>query len=185
MEIADIYGDLPALEPERLVLRKITPNDLDDMFSYCSNDEVAKYVTWNTHKTPEDTMGFIDFVLNQYENGKIAPWGMEDKETGKLVGTIDFVSWQPHHKTAEIGYVISPEHWGKGFTPEAAKALITFGFEKMELVRIQARCFVDNHPSQRVMEKVGMSFEGIIRKGMFVKGQHWDLKMYSILREEF
>jgi [ribosomal protein S5]-alanine N-acetyltransferase len=184
MEIADIYSNLPVLETERLLLRKIMSDDLEDMYSYCSNDEVAKYVTWNTHRSLADTKGFVDFVLNQYENGRIAPWGMEYKETGRLVGTIDFVSWQLHHKTAEIGYVISPEYWGKGLTPEASRELIRFGFEKMDLVRIQARCFVENIASQRVMEKVGMSFEGIIRNGMLVKGQHWDLKLYSIIKEE-
>jgi [ribosomal protein S5]-alanine N-acetyltransferase len=184
MEIADIYSNLPVLETERLLLRKITPDDLEDMYSYCSNDDVAKYVTWSTHRSFADTKGFVDFVLNQYENGLIAPWGMEYKETGRLVGTIDFVSWQPHHRTAEIGYVISPEYWGKGLTPEASRELIRFGFEKMDLVRIQARCFVENIASQRVMEKVGMSFEGIIRNGMLVKGQHWDIKLYSIIKEE-
>jgi len=55
----------------------------------------------------------------------------------------------------------------------------------MELVRVQARCLVENIGSQRVMEKIGMSYEGTVRKGIKVKGQHWDLKLYSILKEEF
>jgi ribosomal-protein-alanine N-acetyltransferase len=185
MEIEKIYGDLPVLETERLILRKITLEDVEDMYSYASNEEVSKYVTWNTHRTLSDTKEFVEFVLNQYENKKVAPWGIEYKENGKFIGTIDFVWWQPNHKSAEIGYVISKDYWGKGITTEAAKEVIKFGFEKMDLVRIQARCFVENIGSQRVMEKVGMSFEGIIRKGIFVKGKHRDLKVYSILKEEF
>ncbi|WP_026565799.1 GNAT family N-acetyltransferase [Bacillus sp. UNC41MFS5] len=183
MDIEKIYGNLPILETERLILRKVTLDDAEDMFSYGSNEEVTKYVTWNAHKTLSDTKEFIGFVLNKYENSQVAPWGIEYKENGKFIGTIDFVWWQSNHKIAEIGYVISQEYWGMGLTTEAAKEVIKFGFEKMNLVRIQARCFVENIGSARVMEKTGMSFEGILRKGMFVKGKHQDLKMFSILEE--
>ncbi len=185
VEIEQIYGDLPILETERLLLRKITPADAEDMFEYGSNEEVAQYVTWDTHRKLSDTQTFIDYVLNQYSNKKVAPWGIELKGTGRLIGTIDFVWWQPNHRSAEIGYVVAPEYWGKGICTEAAKAIIKFGFEQMELIRIQARCFVDNTGSARVMEKAGMSFEGINRKAMFIKGRHRDLKVYSILQEEF
>lgn len=184
MEIKKIYGDLPVLETERLLLRKVTLKDAEEMFLYGSNEEVAKYVTWNTHKTLAETKEFIKLILSKYESGQVAPWGIEFKETGKFIGTIDFVSWQPNHKTAEIGYVISQDYWGKGLTTEAAKEIIKFGFEKMDFVRIQAKCLLENIGSARVMEKTGMTFEGIIRKGMFIKGEHQDLKMYSILKGE-
>ncbi|WP_210366461.1 GNAT family protein [Bacillus sp. REN3] len=184
MRIEDIYGDLPRMETERLTLRKIGFHDAEDMFSYASNEEVSKYLTWETHKSIEDTKGFIDFILTQYESGNIAPWGIELKKTGKLIGTIDFVSWNPRHKVAELGFVIAKEQWGKGLTTEAATKLIQFGFERMDLIRIQARCFSENIRSERVMEKAGMHLEGILRKAMFVKGRHRDLKMYSIMRDE-
>jgi [ribosomal protein S5]-alanine N-acetyltransferase len=185
MQIEEVYADLPRLETDRLILRKITLDDAEDMFAYGSIDEVTTYVTWNKHQTLADTKQFIDFILGQYENKRIAPWGIELKETGRLIGTIDFVSWNTNHKISEIGYVITPDCWGNGITTEAAKELIKFGFSKMDLVRIQARCFTENIGSERVMEKAGMTFEGIIRKGMLVKGKHQDLKMYSILLEEY
>ena len=185
MEIKKIYGDLPVLETERLILRKITLEDAEAMYSYGCNEEVTMYVTWDTHRTLSDTKEFIEFILTQYENKKVAPWGIEYKENGKFIGTINFLGWQPNHNIAEIGYVISQEYWEKGITTEATKKIIEFGFGKMDLVRIQARCFLVNIGSQRVLEKVGMSFEGTTRKGMFVKGKHQDLKVYSILKEEF
>ena len=183
MKVEDIYGDFPILETERLLLRKVTMDDAEDMFEYGSNDEVTKYVTWDTHKTIEDARGFIDFILNKYAQQAVAPWGIEEKATGKFIGTIDFFAWNVAFKTAEIGYVIAPDYWGKGITAEAAAAITDFGFEKMELVRIQARCFVANIGSERVMEKIGMQFEGIHRKAMFIKGVHEDLKMYAIVKE--
>ncbi|MEK5205461.1 MULTISPECIES: GNAT family protein [Psychrobacillus] len=185
MNIEKIYSDLPTLETEHLILRKVTKEDIEDMYLYGSDEEVSKYVTWNTHETIADTKGFVEFVLNKYENKQVSPWGIEYKENGKFIGTIDFVWWQPNHKIAEIGYVISKDYWGKGLTTEVAKELVKFGFEEMDLVRVQARCDVENIASARVMEKAGMNFEGIIRKGIFVKGEHRDLKMYSILKEEF
>ncbi|RDU34977.1 GNAT family N-acetyltransferase [Neobacillus piezotolerans] len=185
MEIETVYADLPKLETERLILRKVTMNDAEDMFAYGSDEEVARYVTWDKHNTIEDTRSFIDFVLGKYENKQLAPWAIESKETGRMIGTIDFVSWQPRHNSAEIGYVIARDQWGKGITTEAASELIKFGFEHMELVRIQARCFIENIGSARVMEKVGMSFEGVNRKAAFIKGKHRDLKIYAILKEDF
>jgi [ribosomal protein S5]-alanine N-acetyltransferase len=185
VKVQDIYKEIPSFETERILLRKITMNDLEDMFEYGSDEEVSKYVTWDRHKTTNDTKEFIEFVLSRYEKGEVAPWGIELKENNKLIGTVDFVSWSPHHNNAEIGYVLSKPYWGKGITTEAANELIQFGFEKMNLVRIQARCFIENIGSERVMEKLGMTYEGVIRKGMFAKGEHRDLKLYSLLKEEF
>ncbi|RZT23788.1 GNAT family N-acetyltransferase [Fictibacillus sp. BK138] len=185
MNVQDIYKEIPSLETERILLRKITMDDLEDMFEYGSDEDVAKYVTWDKHKTTNDTKEFIEFVLGRYEKGEVAPWGIELKENGKFIGTVDFVSWSPYHNNAEIGYVLSKPYWGKGITTEAVHELIRFGFGKMDLVRIQARCFMENIGSERVMEKIGMTYEGVIRKGMFAKGEHRDLKLYSLLKEEF
>lgn len=180
-----VFESLPTLETERLLLRKVTRDDVADMYHYGSQEEVARYVTWERHRTQTDTEGFIDFILDQYANGKLAPWGIEHKESGKLIGTIDYVLWQVKHRVGEIGYVLTPDYWGQGLMTEAARAVVDFGFQRMGLVRVQAKCFVQNQASARVMEKVGMSFEGVNRQSMLVKGRHEDLKMYAILREEY
>ncbi|WP_370630085.1 GNAT family N-acetyltransferase [Fictibacillus sp. 18YEL24] len=185
LEIKDIFSNLPTLETERLLLRKLTVEDAQDMFQYGSDAEVSRYVTWEAHRTLEDTKEFIQFVLKKYEKGELAPWGIVLKETNELIGTIDFVSWQINHKTAEIGYVIAQKYWGQGITTEAGKEILRYGFQNMHLERIQARCFVENGGSERVMKKLGMSYEGTLRKAMFAKGEHQDLNVYSILKEEF
>ncbi|RLL46791.1 N-acetyltransferase [Oceanobacillus piezotolerans] len=185
MEVNDIYKELPVIETKRLTLRKLTQQDLETMFLYCSDEEVAKYVLWDRHQSLKDTKEFMDYALTQYEKGEIAPWGMERKGTNHLIGTIDFVQWNPKHQTAEIGYVLARDQWGNGLITEAALELIRFGFEKMELVRIQAKCFEENTASARVMEKIGMAYEGTFRQAMKVKGKHRNLKVYSILKEEY
>ena len=185
MKIDKIFSYFPILETERLILRKITIEDLEDMYSYSSNVEVPKYASWNPHNSLLDTKESIERVLSQWENKKLVHWGIEYKENRKLIGTIEFVTWETQHKVAEIGYCLSQDYWGIGIAPEAAKEVIKYGFNNMDLVRIQARCYLENVGSARVMEKAEMSFEGIIRKGLFAKGKHQDLKMYSILKEEF
>lgn len=72
MKIEEIFGTFPRLETERLILRKITIEDIEDMFEYGSNEEVTKYVTWEPHQTLADTNAFIEFALNQYEKNVIA-----------------------------------------------------------------------------------------------------------------
>ncbi len=185
IKMETVFGDLPTLETDRLLLRKIELEDKEDIYAYTSNEEVSKYVTWDTHKSLADTSGFIEFVLAQYRVKKIAPWGIEYKENGKLIGTIDFVMWQPNYHVAEIGYCLSQDYWGMGIVTEAANEVIKYGFTHMDLVRIQARCMAENIGSARVMEKIGMSFEGVMRKAMYTKGFQRDIKMYSILDEEF
>jgi ribosomal-protein-alanine N-acetyltransferase len=94
------------------------------------------------------------------------------------------VNYAPEHARAELGYVLSREHRGKGLMPEAVRAVIRFGFGRMELNRIQARCVAENTASARVMEKVGMTYEGTLRESEYIKGAFWDIKIYSILRRE-
>ncbi|OOE12553.1 GNAT family N-acetyltransferase [Fictibacillus arsenicus] len=178
MNIIKKFGDIPKIETEHLILRKITLDDAEGMYLYASDEEVTRYVTWDTHSSLSDTTHFINSFLPQYD----APWGIELKENGKFIGTVHFVWWQQQHNSAEIGYVLSKEYWGKGLITEAARAIISFGFESMDLVRIQARCFLENKGSEQVMKKLGMSFEGISRKVMYVKGEHKDLKVYALLK---
>lgn len=185
MEIEQIYGNLPVLETERLRLRRVSMQDANEMYVYASDDEVTKHVTWETHRSVNDSKRFIQFILAQYAKHDIAPWGIELKESGRMVGTVDFVWWKPGHQSAEIGYVLARDCWGQGLMTEAATALLKLGFGQMELVRIQARCITENIGSQRVMEKIGMSYEGTLKKGIKIKGQHWDLKLFSILKEDY
>lgn len=95
MEIEQIYGNLPVLETERLRLRRVSMQDANEMYVYASDDEVTKHVTWETHRSVNDSKRFIQFILAQYAKHDIAPWGIELKESGRMVGTVDFVWWKP------------------------------------------------------------------------------------------
>ncbi|SFL57823.1 ribosomal-protein-alanine N-acetyltransferase [Gracilibacillus orientalis] len=185
MEVEDVFSHLPTLETKRLLLRQVSLDDVHDIYAYGSNEEVSKYVTWETHKSLDETQAFVEYIMSRYKSNSIAPWAIELKKNHKMIGTIDFVSWDTYQHIAEVGYVISQNYWSKGIVTEAAKEIIKFGFNHMDLERIQAKCLVENIGSARVMEKAGMTFEGVLRKAIYGKGKHWDIKIYSILREEF
>jgi [ribosomal protein S5]-alanine N-acetyltransferase len=183
--IENVYGSFEKIETDRLLIRKLSKEDAHAIFHYASDPEVTKYVFFQTHQTLEDTWKFLEFSLEKYEKKEVAPWGIEWKETGELIGTCDFLWWSVEHKKAEIGYIISKEFWNRGIMSEAVKKLIQFGFEVMELNRIEARCNENNIASARVMEKVGMKFEGMMREALFIKGYYWNLKCYSILKRDW
>lgn len=181
MKIKDVFGDLPELETPRLLLRKLRLGDAADMFEYASDPEVAREVTWDAHRSVEDSRGFIAMVLKKYAAGEVSEWGLELKENGKLVGTCGFVWWKPDHAKAEIGYALARACWGRGLMPEAVRAVIDFAFDKMALRRLEARCNDSNPGSEKVMLKCGMQYEGLLRAAMYEKGGFKNLKLYSLL----
>ncbi|MBW3584991.1 MAG: GNAT family N-acetyltransferase [Cyanobacteria bacterium 0813] len=185
MNLIDILAHLPSIETERLLLRKITLNDASDMFEYASNPEVSQYTMWSTHTSIEDTKYFLQSLTKMYKRRELVDWGIVHKAEKKFIGTCGFVEWSMTHSRAEIGYALSRRYWGEGYMSEAVNAVIEFGFREMSLNRIMGRCEVHNIASALVMEKVGMQMEGILRQHLFVKDRYWDLKIYSILREEF
>jgi [ribosomal protein S5]-alanine N-acetyltransferase len=95
------------------------------------------------------------------------------------------VRWAPEHARAEMAYVLARSHWGRGLMTEAVRAVIRFGFERMGLNRIEARCISENAASARVMEKAGMTYEATFRQREFIKGEYRDMKVYSVLRREW
>jgi ribosomal-protein-alanine N-acetyltransferase len=181
-----IFRDLPELETERLLLRKMRLDDAEAMFAYASDPEVTRYVLFETHRSVEDSESFLRLALEGYERGDFGGWGVVLKDSGAFVGTCGMdAGYASEHARAELGYVLSREHWGRGLMPEAVRAVIRFGFGRIGLNRVQARCIAENAASARVMEKAGMTYEGTLRESEFIKGAYRDMKLYSILRREY
>jgi ribosomal-protein-alanine N-acetyltransferase len=176
--------ELPRLETARVVLRRLTWADVEDIYAYASDPEVAALTTWAAHATLDDSRAFIGRVMAWREDGFGEPWGLELKATSKVAGTAG-MAITPAHGRAELGYALGREHWGQGLMTEVVREIVRYGFEELGLNRIEARCVPANIGSARVMEKAGMTYEGTIREQVYVKGSFDDLKMYSILRREW
>jgi [ribosomal protein S5]-alanine N-acetyltransferase len=181
----NIFRNLPVLETARLRMRKLSMRDAGDMFEYASLPEVAEHVLWDYHRNISDSMHYLRIVTQQYIDGVPSPWGIVHKELGKLIGTIGFHIWSYPNGYAEAGYAISKDFWNLGIVTEAFTEIIRFGFENLNLNRIEATCKLPNLASERVMQKCNLKYEGIMRKRLFAKGEFHDLKMYSILRSDW
>ena len=132
-----------------------------------------------------DAVKFLAYVLPRYKSGDYYDWALVERATGKMIGTCGFTSFNLAANSAEVGYVLNRARWGEELAPEALRAVLRFGFGYLGLHRIEAHYIVGNEKSLRVMEKVGMKFEGILRDFMFVKGGYVSVGFAAILSEEF
>jgi ribosomal-protein-alanine N-acetyltransferase len=175
---------IPTLETERLRLRPFNFDDEAAVFALASDPEIARFVRFEAHRTPADTRVFLELVAEHYRRGDLFALAITLREDGRLIGSCGFVSQAPEQNAAEVGYWLGKPHWGKGYAVEAARELLRFGFVRMGLERVEAKCFLENHAGQRVIEKLGMNLEGTDRSER-IKGVYPQLNMYGISREDW
>lgn len=144
------------LKTERLILRQVSLQDLKDLFDICSNPNVTKHMSWDTHTSNEITKSYIQYLMNGYEQGESLDWVIEFKKEQKVIGMCSYIDWADIDKSAELGFN-----------------------------RMEGRCNDDNHQSESVMQKLGMIYEDTLRKKRWLKGAYRNTKVYSKLREEF
>lgn len=183
--ICRIFSRMPELETERLILRKMRVGDEEDMYAYARQSEVTRYLLWSPHPDIHYTRDYLRYLATRYATGSFYDWAIVLKSSGRMIGTCGFTAFDCPHDAAEIGYVLNPDYRGQGIAPEAVRAVLTFGFERLALHRIEARFMQGNEASLRVMEKVGMRFEGYRREAMMVKGSYRTIGYCSILHDEY
>lgn len=178
-----LFKRIPPLETERLVLRKISWRDKKDIFEYSKNEITSKYLFWSPHRDISDTKYYLRIVNRYYRHARFYEWAVVLKDSGKMIGTCGFVSFDEQNNNAEIGYVINPEYWNKGYACEAVKRVLEFGFSTLALSRIEGRFIIENTASKRVLEKCGMSFEGVLKSAILCKGERRDIGLCAITKE--
>lgn len=177
------FTKIPALLTERLILRRLLPSDVEDVFAYASDPDVSKYLLWSPHPSIEYTRHYLSHVDKRYKRGEFYDWGIEYQ--GKVIGTCGFTSFDIDNNAAQIGYVLGSAFWGKNIAYEAAMAVIAFGFDTLGLRRIYAKYMIGNQRSKRVMEKCNMHFEGVFRDGVYAKGVYRDVGVCAITLPEY
>ncbi len=180
----NIFSHFPSLETERLYLRQLRVSDAPDMYDYAKRPEVTQYLLWNPHPNLSYTRSYLEYLAGRYRLGQFYDWALILKESGRMIGTCGFVRFDCPHNRAEIGYVLNPDYRGQELMPEAVREVLRFGFSVLGLHRVEARYMVENAASGRVMEKVGMQFEGVQRGAMLVKGSYRDIGICAILTND-
>ena len=174
------------LETDRLILRPFKIEDAEEVFNnWASDDEVTKYLTWPTHSSVEMSRSYMEFCINGYNEKNVYQWGMELKNSHELIGNISVVKIIDEIDSVELGWVIGRKWWGNGYTAEVAERLLEFFFTEVSVNRICAGHDIDNPNSGRVMQKIGMKYEGTLRQSGKNNQGIVDVANYSVLREEW
>jgi ribosomal-protein-alanine N-acetyltransferase len=175
----------PTLTTERLTLRPFIADDAFDVERLAGMREIADTTLNIPHPYPHG--GAAEWILTHataWNEGSNATFAIVDNATGRLAGAISLMI-KPEHRRAELGYWIALTSWNRGYATEASQRIIDFGFEVLGLHRIEARHFVRNPASGRVMQKLGMKPEGIERDWAIKWDRFETLAVYSILEPEW
>lgn len=175
---------LPDITTPRLFLRAIKRSDAPDIYDYAKTDVVGPLAGWEPHKGIEETYRFINYGIKKRDYGQPGILAIVHQADNKVIGTIEVHSFREHK--GEIGFVLHPDYWNKGYTTEAAQAVIIYAMEILELKRLTYCHFPHNLASKRVCEKLGFTFEGILRnKFLRYDGMVLDDVTYSITNEDY
>lgn len=178
--------DYPILTP-RLVLRPFNRADVDAVFAYRSLPEVAKYLfdhPMSFNECADAVRARAGQIAFGSEGDKIL-LAAEEQATGRVIGEVSLIWRSVADLQAEVGYILHPEVWGRGYATEAARALLAFAFGPAAMHRVYARCDARNIASARVMQRLGMRQEAHLREHTQVKGR-WDEELiYAILESEW
>lgn len=184
-KIRKVFKDPPELSSTRLIYKKILPENSADMYEYSRLPEVTRYLLWTPHVSITQTERYIKLLQKKYDSGAFWDFGLTHRESGKFIGTCGITSFDEKDNSIEIGYVLSPSFWGKGYATEAAQTVMKFCFESFGVEKICAKFMEGNNASMRVMAKLGMTLEGIYRNSMFVKGEYKTIHVYEITKDDF
>lgn len=174
------------IETERLILRKFTLEDTEDMFNnWANDDEVTKFLTWPTHSNLDISKTVLEMWVDEYKDDKFYQWCIELKGNKQAIGTISVVYINENVDSVEIGYCIGRKYWNQGITSEAVAALIKFFFDDVKVNRIEARHDPNNPNSGKVMLKCGLQYEGTRRKADKNNMGIVDVALYGILADDY
>lgn len=174
------------LMSDRVMIREMEKSDWIDVHKYASQEKVCQFQPWGPNSEQESK----DFVKQILVDAKKEPrnrfvFAVIVKENGEMIGAGELTIRDTTNRSGEIGYIVNPQYWGKGFATEIAKLLLHYGFTELQLHRIFATCDPRNSGSSRVLEKVGMILEGRMREDLLLRDGWRDSLLYSILEHEW
>lgn len=175
----------PELHSARLLLRPFVPDDARGVQRLAGDRAIAD-TTLNIPHPYEDGLAEEWIALHGalFEEGTSVIFAILLQEAARLIGAISFVL-DRRVKSGELGYWIGKPYWGQGYATEAAARVLQYGFDTLQLNRVSARHLVRNPASGRVMQNIGMQYEGTLRQAVVKWDRYEDLNVYGLLRDEW
>lgn len=175
----------PTLRTERLLLRPFLASDADEIVRLAGAREIAATTVRIPHPySKADAEAFIASCARRAEEDLAAVFAIDLRDQFQLLGAVGLELELPHRR-AELGYWIGVPYWGNGYATEAARAVVRYGFDGLNLNRIHAAHFSHNPASAQVLRKIGMLPEGRLRNHVLKWEQFHDLELYGMLRADF
>jgi len=168
----------------RVLLRPFEPSDVEGVFAYASSPLVTRYLEWEPHRSLADSARFIAAARGRLAEG-CSSFAIENRETRAVLGSCELRVIDAIRRVGEIGYALAPRYWGQGYNVEAGTLLLEYGFAGLHLLRLQGLCDVDNRPSFRTMEKLGMVRERLLPRYRWRDNHYVDRYVYGILWREW
>lgn len=177
------FSPFPILETKRLILRRVLPSDVKEMFELRSNPETMKYIPRPLLTNHEEALAHIQMMEDKIETNEGINWAITLKGDDKMLGVIGHYRIKPEHYRAEVGYMILPEYHGKGITTEAVQCVVDYGFNTMQLHSIEGVIDPENGASEKVLQKCGFVKEAHFKENEYFDGKFIDAVVYSILNK--
>src|SRR5882672_4384844 len=176
---------LPAINTNRLSLRWISAEDVDDVYTIYSDPEVMRY--WSTPPLADRNAAskLVSEIHESFKRRELLKWGIALRKDDTLIGSVTLFHPDFTHRRAEIGYALGRAHWGQGYMQETLKAVLTYAFEVLEFHRIEADVDPRNVASIRTLERLGFQREGYLRERWQVNGEIQDALFYGLLRPDW
>jgi [ribosomal protein S5]-alanine N-acetyltransferase len=175
---------LPTLRTPRLLLRDVQAADAEAIYAYSSNPVFCQSLG---RRIPPSLEHVAANIQKQLEKNTRMPrnWVIVLADENKIVGDCGFNDYRPDNSRAEINCAVDPAYWNRGIATEAARCVLEFAFEQLQFGRIQAICSTANTRSEAVLRKIGMQYEGLLRRYIRCENQPLDMKMFSLLDGEW
>lgn len=174
------------IETERLILRRFSLSDADSMLeNWIADEKIQSMYSEPVYTTKEAVEELLNNYIGSYKKEDYYRWAIVLKETGVCIGQIAYFLIDSKNHFAEIEYCIGSAFQCKGYATEATKAIIHYGFKKMNLHKVQICTKEINVPSKRVIEKCGFTYEGTLRDYFYRNGEYIGRLYFSMLRNEY
>jgi RimJ/RimL family protein N-acetyltransferase len=173
------------IQTKRLLLRPLQADDAGAMFAYRCRDDVCRYLLHPPQTLEQVATRAANSRSELTDEGQVLSLAVVERDGGAFVGDIVLMYHSREQRSGELGYVLNPEHAGKGYATEAGAALLRLGFDELGLHRMTGRLHASNTASARVLEKLGMRREAHFVENEFIKGEWTDELVYAVLAKEW
>ncbi len=178
---------MKTLETPRLILRRITLEDGPEMLENWAGDErTTEYLAWDTHKNLKETRAVIHRWVTAYSKPLGYNWGIQLKDSGKLIGNIEVTTKSAGQRFCMIGFCVGSKWWNNGYATEALKEVLKFLLKEVGFYVVEAQYLASNPAAGKVLMKAGMVKDGVMRKRYMSNNEPMELVMirYSVIERE-